>query len=100
MDPSGAYNYMIPPLSTVSERSENLEYSAMGSALSRSMRSRHVSCGEGKNNSYSKMQLGSGDHTMLYSQNNTNTMLSIDQTMDASAPNNIVDLNVWQAHRN
>ena len=73
MDPSGAYNYMIPPLSTVSERSENLEYSAMGSALSRSMRSRHVSCGGGKGDSYSKMQqLGSGEGL------HTNTMLSID----------------------
>ena len=77
MDPNGAYNYMIPPLSTVSERSENLEYSAMGSALSRSMRSRHVSCGEGKNNSYSKIHVGSGEYTILHSQN-TNTMLSMD----------------------
>ena len=78
MDHNGAYNYMIPPLSTVSERSENLEYSAMGSALSRSMRSRHVSCGEGKNNSYSKMQMGSAEYTVLHSQNPSNTMLSVD----------------------
>ena len=86
---------MIPPLSTVSEKSENLEYSAMGSALSRSMRSRHVSQGDIKN-SYSKMGIGSGEYAILH---NNGTMLSVDQTVDANVPNNIVDLNYWQNPR-
>ena len=80
---------MIPPLSTVSEKSENLEYSVMGSALSRSMRSRGVSTGDIKN-SYNKMQLCSGSSE--YNRQNTQTLLSVDQTVEANAPNNIVDL--------
>ena len=85
---------MIPPLSTVSEKSENLEYSAMGSALSRSMRSRHVSQGDIGKNSYTsaKNAFGMSSGETYQMMHNNQTLLSADQTFEANAPNNIVDL--------
>ena len=65
---------MIPPLSTVSEKESQLEYSAMGSVsiLSKSMKSRAISQG-GESLHQSRFIGGSDNHP-----HNSGTMMSID----------------------
>ena len=86
---------MIPPMSTVSEKSEFLEASVMGSALSRSMRSKAVSVGDVSYNA-NQMSMGASNFRMNSRQSERqgviyDQMNSIDQTADARATSNIVE---------
>ena len=69
---------MVPPLSTVSEKSEFLEASLIGSALSRSFKSRGLS----NDVSYSNQRMIRLSEDQK-DNSHVNTQISLDQTHEA-----------------